>query len=132
MKMLYLQRRLERYRIIYTWKILEGIAPNCGIDIKLEGERAVRKCHIPKIQTQARKGVQSLREQSFQVNGPQLFYCLPLSLSSMTKCTVEDFKTKLDIFLENVLDETNMRGLVPGAGTNEAKPSNSKHTEAVR
>ena len=32
MKMISLQRRQERYRIIYIWKILEGIAPNCGIE----------------------------------------------------------------------------------------------------
>jgi len=25
------EKRMERYRIIYTWKILEGIAPNVGI-----------------------------------------------------------------------------------------------------
>ena len=26
------ERRLERYRIIYTWKVLEGLVPNCGIE----------------------------------------------------------------------------------------------------
>jgi len=25
------ERRMERYGIIYTWKILEGVAPNVGI-----------------------------------------------------------------------------------------------------
>ena len=25
------QRRLERYRIIYTWKVLEDLVPNCGM-----------------------------------------------------------------------------------------------------
>ena len=25
------QRRLEKYRIIYTWKALEGIVPECGV-----------------------------------------------------------------------------------------------------
>ena len=23
---------MERYRIIYTWKVLEGPVPNCGIE----------------------------------------------------------------------------------------------------
>ena len=32
MKMLSLQRRQERYRVIYCWKILSGFAPNCGIE----------------------------------------------------------------------------------------------------
>ena len=80
---------------------------------------------IPKIQTQARKGVQGLREQSFQVNGPQLFNCLPATVRNMTKCTVEEFKAKLDTFLEKVPDEPSMRGLVPAACTADARPSNS-------
>ena len=42
MRMLSLQRMLERYRITYTWKFLEGQAPNCGVEVKLEGERM---CH---------------------------------------------------------------------------------------
>ena len=32
LKMISLQRRQERFRIIYIWKILEGQAPNCGIE----------------------------------------------------------------------------------------------------
>ena len=43
----------------------------------------------------------------------------------MTKCGIEDFKMKLDKFLENVPDEPYVRGLVPGACTAEARPSNS-------
>ena len=31
LKMYSQQRRAERYRIIYTWKVLEGLLPNCGI-----------------------------------------------------------------------------------------------------
>ena len=27
------ERRMERYRIIYVWKILEGFAPNCGVEL---------------------------------------------------------------------------------------------------
>ena len=43
----------------------------------------------------------------------------------MTKCGIEEFKMKLDKFLENVPDEPNVRGLVPGACTAEARLSNS-------
>ena len=123
--MLSLQRRLERYRILYTWKILEGISPNCGIEVKLEGGRVGRKCNIPKIQTKSQKWVQTLREQTFQINGPQLFNSLPAYLRNITKCGVDDFKTKLDKYLEKVPDEPSMRGLVPRAYTIEARPSNS-------
>ena len=31
--MISIQRRLERYRIIYSWKILENLVPNCGLEV---------------------------------------------------------------------------------------------------
>ena len=36
LKILSLQRRLERYRILYIWKIIEGKVPNCGVYIRME------------------------------------------------------------------------------------------------
>ena len=27
------QRRMERYKIIYCWKVIENIVPNCGLEI---------------------------------------------------------------------------------------------------
>ena len=137
MKMLSLQRRLERYRIIYTWKILEGQAPNCGISVKTEGGRIGRTCSIPKRNTQARAAVQSIREQTFQVNGPQLFNSLPAEIRNLTKCTLEDFKMSLDKHLETVPDEPRVRGLTPGgcdtrgSGT-EVRASNSLLDQARR
>ena len=71
LKMISLQRRQERYRIIYIWKILEGQAPNCGIestgsDDKIQG----RKCKVRNIKIEAKASAKALREQTFQVNGP--------------------------------------------------------------
>ena len=47
-----MQRRLERYKIIYIWKILEGLVPQCGIEKlnKFEGPDETRKerlCKVP-------------------------------------------------------------------------------------
>ena len=36
LKMYSQERRMERYCIIYIWKILEGLAPNCGIQLNTE------------------------------------------------------------------------------------------------
>ena len=124
MKMLSLQRRMERYRCIYTWKILEGLAPNCGVSVKLEGGRVGRKCAIPSRCTQARVAVQTMREQTYQVHGPRLFNALPVFIRNMTKCPLADFKMALDKFLEQVPDEPRVSGLTPG-GCSEAGPSNS-------
>ena len=52
------QRRLERYRIIYTWK-----------------DRMGRQCVMPTLK--GRQKVQTLREQSSQSHGPGLFNAMP-------------------------------------------------------
>ena len=68
MQMNSLQRRMERYRVIYTWKVLEGLVPNCGIEIIKDSvdSRKGRMCRIPPTS----KKNEAIREQSFQVNGP--------------------------------------------------------------
>ena len=32
LKMYSQERRLERYRALYVWKIIEGLSPNCGLN----------------------------------------------------------------------------------------------------
>ena len=130
--MLSLQRRLERYRIIYIWKILEGLAPNCGIFSTSEEARLGRKCTIPRVNTTARQAVQSLKEQTFQVHGPKLFNSLPAHIRNTRNCQRDDFKTKLDKWLEKVPDEPSVRGLTPGGCDAEAKASNSIIHQARR
>jgi hypothetical protein len=125
MKMLSIQRRLERYRILYIWKILEGKTPNCGIEVKAAEGRQGRRCVVPSMVTSATAAVKTKRDQTFQVHGPQLFNSLPPYLRKITKCPLEDFKAALDQHLEGVQDEPSMRGLTPGACTAEARPSNS-------
>ena len=124
--MISLQRRQERYRIIYVWKILEGLAPNCSIQsAKSDDKRQGRKCKLQTIKTGARASAKALREQTFQVHGPQLFNCLPPFLRNMTKCSVEIFKENLDKYLMTIPDEPSVPGLTPTALTPDARPSNS-------
>ena len=125
LKMLSLQRRLERYRILYTWKVVEGHVPNCGVDLKLDIGRTGRKCLIPKLNTRCPASVKSMRDQTFQVHGPQLFNVLPPEIRNVTGCSIDDFKSKLDKFLERVPDEPSVRGLTPGGCDSNCKSSNS-------
>ena len=119
------QRRMERYRILYIWKIIESKTLNPGVESS-EHIRRGRLCLIPKLNLQASKSVQNLREHSFQVHGPMLFNSLPRKLRNMKGCPVEDFKACLDKFLEGVPDEPNVSNLLPRA-TNQVtgKASNS-------
>ena len=109
LKLISQQRRLERYRIIYVWKVLEGMVPNCGIESEDKG-RLGRSCILPNLKKNSSVKIQTLRENSFQVHGPKLFNCLPPQLRNLTKCSVIDFKTKLDLVLEMVPDEPNVTG----------------------
>ena len=117
------QRRSERYRIIYTWKILEGLVPNCGIESDTSMRRG-RVCRVPI--THGRQAVKSLREQSFQMSGPKLFNCLPKYLRDINKSSKLDFKEQLDLFLATLPDQPHIGDLIPNVCNQfTAKPSNS-------
>ena len=90
-------RRLERYKIIYVWKILENIVPNPGVMITNENWNddnflRGRLCSIPKWKSKEKL-------DSFQVMGPRIFNTLPKVIRNMTKCGIEEFKSVLDMFL---------------------------------
>ena len=119
-----LQRRRERYRIIYTWKILEGIVPNLSGRSQLITKTSLRSgrlCTVPPTPTSTTNKLQRLREGSFCVNGPRLFNSLPSHLRNMTGISHLDFKKELDKFLWTVADEP----LVSGYTARRRAESNS-------
>ena len=107
-----LERRQERYIIMYVWRILERHAPNvdfpwsCGIDSHWHILRG-RYCQVPRVSHQAPATVQSIRYGSFAVRGPVLFNTLPSELRNVTKC---ESKQALDIFLKIIPDEPQTPG----------------------
>ena len=123
------QRRSERYKIIYTWKILEGLVPNCGINLT-NSDRRGRSCIIPT--SRGSTIVKNLREQSFQVMGPKLFNILPKQIRNMQKVSVEQFKEKLDLYLATLPDTPKICEMTPTICNQlTAKPSNSLLDVAV-
>ena len=86
-----LERRRERYLVIYTWKTLEGLVPNnCNL-ISTETRRHGRKCIvIPSSATVAKTA--NLIDNSFTTRGPKLFNCLPLPLRNLSGVSVTTFK----------------------------------------
>ena len=89
------QRRIERYKIIYTWKILQSLVPNCGIEIATEAEdRLGRRCKIPSFNIKTKPAIQRMRDASFQVTGPKLFNSLPKELRNSTNLNLIEFKEK--------------------------------------
>ena len=123
LKMYSQERRMERYRVIYIWKILEGISPNCGIT-ESHSERRGREILVPNVK--GRGKIHTLREGSFQVHGGRLFNSLPKSIRTLSKISIEEFKLALDKYLNNIPDEPKLPGYVPTACDQfTASPSNS-------
>ena len=122
-----LERRRERYMIIYVWKMIEGLVPNIGLFYHESGRRG-RLCDIPAIRRKASLRIQSLQDSSFKVRGPQLFNMLPPSLRSITGCNISSFKKALDKWLMDIPDEP----LVPGYTSQKRAESNSvRHMAGV-
>ena len=114
LKMYSQQRRMERYRCIYIWKCLEGKVPPCGVVAAPENLRLGRRVAVPGLRPGGRRAAQTLREQSFTINGARLFNCLPKHLRDLTK-DQDQFKAALDQHLMGIPDQPRMAGLVPGA-----------------
>ena len=108
------ERRIERYRIMYIWKILEGYAPNCGVELAPENSRLGRKIKIPSLSKKGRQAIQTMRENSFQINGAKLFNSLPSKIRNI-KRDLEEFKEALDGYLSTIPDQPRMGSLVPAA-----------------
>ena len=126
------ERRMERYRIIYTWKIIEGLVPNCGEKVHTN-ERRGRLSEIPPINGRATQRLKTLREKSFNIHGPKLFNALPCSIRNTSKCSIEEFKMKLDQWLVNIPDQPRTPTLVPEALDQfTAKASNTIIDQARR
>ena len=117
LKMYSQERRMERYRIIYTWKILEGIAPNVGIK-SYTSTRQGRLCWVPLIKQCASGKIRAIREGSLQIRGPQLFNSLPVNIRRQTGCYVTSFKHKLDKYLQNIPDKPKIPGYTIETDTN--------------
>jgi len=124
-QMLSQERRLERYKIIYIWKIIEGKVPNCGVKTQ-DLPRHGRLCVVPPIK-QCTNRVKTLRENSFQIQGPILFNSFLAHIRNKQKFSSDEFKDVLDKFLELLLDEPNINGTqyTPKASCQiTGKPSN--------
>ena len=121
-----LERRRERYIIMYVWRILENITPNFnnpnagGLQAK-HNERRGRTCVVPLVNRNAPASAKNTRYSSFGVVGPKLFNILPTEIRNITNCSLDKFKREMDNFLKTVPDEP----LVPGYTAYRRAESNS-------
>ena len=102
-----LQRRRERYRIIYIWKILENMVPNPNGIIKSRiNPRLGRTCSLPTINVKTLK----LRKNTLEVQGASLFNVMPKRIRNLKDVSIHRFKNALDAYLKSVPDEPQVCG----------------------
>ena len=119
------QRRFERYRILYIWKVLEGLVPNPGVLTSDPGPKG-RLVKIPSLCSKSSARVRTLREGSLSVHGARLFNALPQSIRDLRSCDIIQFNEKLDCFLSKIPDHPKIGTLVPDCCDYiTAQPSNS-------
>ena len=81
-----LQRRRERYQLIYTWKVLEGKVPNVSHkeDYSISPSVSDRRGRMCMTHTFCPSPVQSKWAQSISVKGPRMFNLLPKEICNMS------------------------------------------------
>ena len=108
-KLYSIERRFERYFIIYMWKILNNMVVNPGVELKENySERTGITFKVP-------KHTMKKREDSFFVRGPKLFNSLPKEIREFPvknkekqESAVNAFKYELDKYLSTIPDEPNL------------------------
>ena len=114
--MLSIGRRIERYRILYCWKIMTNLVPNCGISWNVSNSSGVILNEIP-----TKSYFKTHRMNSFHYVAPRLFNKLPRILRDNRSATLTEWKGLLDEFLSSVPDLPVVPDLVPGLCSMRAK-----------
>ena len=108
LKLFSIERRIERYRLLYIRKILIGIVPNCGLNWDYNSTRGL-KFWTPKVG----KYFTKTRESFFSYTATRLYNQLPRSLRDDTESSMEVWKKTLDLLLSNVPDTPRTQSLTP-------------------
>ena len=107
LKLYSLERRRERYMMIYIYKIIVGLAPNFEASRVVVTQRSDRRgltCRVPPVNRAAMARVQSLQENSLPVLGARLFNLLPAETRGFSG-QLDNFKKQVDRFLSGVPDQ---------------------------
>ena len=112
-KLLSIQRRIERFIIIYSWKSLENLVPDIGLSSHVHPHKG-RLLRIPNI-PRSTMSIKTLRDRTRRVTGLNLFNCLPMKIQNLSNCPISTFKNMLDVFLSKVPDMPLTNSLTPPA-----------------
>ena len=64
--------------------------PNPGLKVAAESLKHGRIIEMPKSNHKARKAIQTIKEESFNINGPALINSLPKEIRKMKNCSLDE------------------------------------------
>ena len=124
-----IQRRQERFRIILTWKILEGLIPYYG-DIKSIWRPHKGRILLEKNIKESSKA-KSVQEASFRVQAARLWNSLPKCIRDYRTAdggTLEGFKRSLGAYLQCIPDLPRDQA---GGSMPDPKDSRDRHSNSL-
>ena len=102
LKLCSLQRRSERYGIIYVWKIVEGFITNLSDPVTCSfSDRMLRTCVVCDSGA-GRLG--TLKYNSYRWRSIRMSNRLPKAIRMLSSCSVVGYKSRLDFYLRNIVD----------------------------
>ena len=104
LKIITLERRRERYMIMYAWKMITGIVPNIGITTK-HHQRHGRSCEIRNLARESTVKTKTICTASLKASGCSLFNILSKHIRNAENVTTNCFIKQSDKFLESVPDQ---------------------------
>ena len=122
LKIYSLERRRERFMILYAYRVIIGLLKFQWFEAYEDHEDSGIKLRA-KYKRRAPQKVRRCRHSSFFYKGPQLYNLLPVELRQFEEIDVpdqghvDDFKGKLDKFLEKIPDEPTVAGRPPRVAT---------------
>ena len=123
-KLYSMQRRVERFKMIYIWKMLNGFVPDIGLVLNTNQNTRSANILVPKNVTGKSEAVKTKLRDSLLYNGVRIYNCLPKYVTSVTDC-IDTFKKNLDLFLGMLPDQPELPGSIPEACDLYGNPSNS-------
>ena len=103
---------------ILIWKVSMGLISGYKLKFKGEGTRRGRECEVAEIVGSAPIAVRRARENSLSVKGAKIFNLLPAHIRNINGQKVDQFKRKLDAFLQLIPDQPTLPGEGRAAETN--------------
>ena len=111
------ERRRERYRIIFLWKVAQGYVSGYHANFTYSARRG-RTIQVSPLCHNVPASVRKARDSSLQVKGAQLFNIIPRALRDISVGTPDQLKFQLDQGLSTIPDQPTIPGRPRCAASN--------------